>query len=64
MSEAKDNRENISPDPLTRIRDTYTLAYTPECSNESDEVMVEYFLQTLAEIALAVASRKNKEVKQ
>jgi len=61
----KVNQENISPDLLTRIHPTYTLTDTPVEVNEADEITVKHFLQTLAEIALAVASRdKNNEVKQ
>jgi hypothetical protein len=60
MNQPPDKKEN-APDLLTRIRDAYTLAYTPECSNEADEVMVRNFLHTLAEVALAVASRKGKD---
>jgi hypothetical protein len=39
---------------------------TPEEFSEADKVMVWEFLNTLAEVAVAVASRKNKdnEVKQ
>jgi hypothetical protein len=64
MSAEKVNPENISPDPLTRIRNPYTLSPTPAESAESDEIIVKHFLQTLAEIALAVASRQGKGVKQ
>jgi hypothetical protein len=49
---------------LTRIRNPYTLSTTPAEPGEADEIIVKHFLQTLAEIALAVASRKGKEVKQ
>jgi hypothetical protein len=64
MSQEKVNPENISTDPLTRIRNPYTLSTTPAESSEADEIIVKHFLQTLAEIALAVASRKGKGVKQ
>ena len=64
MSAEKVNPENKSRDPLTRIRNPYTLSPTPAESAEADEIIVKHFLQTLAEIALAVASRKGKEVKQ
>jgi hypothetical protein len=63
MSIKKVNPENISTDPLTRIRNPYTLSPTPAESSEADELIVKHFLQTLAEVALAVASRKGKEVK-
>ena len=66
MSAEKVNPENISTDPLTRIRNPYTLSTTPAEPGEADEIIVKHFLQTLAEIALAVASRKggDKGVKQ
>jgi hypothetical protein len=63
MNTEKVNPENISPDPLTRIRNPYTLSPTPAEPSEAEEIIVKHFLQTLAEIALAVASRKGKEVK-
>jgi len=63
MSAEKVNPEIISTDPLTRIRNPYTLSPTPAESSEADELIVKHFLQTLAEVALAVASRKGKEVK-
>ena len=55
---------NKYSDPLTCIRNAYTLSTTPKPGNEADDVIVGYFLHTLAEIALAVASRKavDKEV--
>jgi hypothetical protein len=64
MSAEKVNPENISTDPLTHIRNPYTLSPTPAESSEADEIIVKHFLQTLAEVALAVASRKGKGVKQ
>ncbi len=42
---------------LTGIRDTYTLATTPPQGSETDTLMINNFLTTLAEIAIAVASR-------
>ena len=47
---------------LTSIQETYTLSNTEERSNEVDRLAVKHFLNTLAEIALAIASRKSKEV--
>ena len=49
---------------LTSIHGTYTLSNTEERFNEFDKLAVKHFLNTLAEIALAIASRKahNKEV--
>ena len=49
-----ENSENGGENLLTSIRDAYTLAAT----NEVEALMVNNFLNTLAEIALAVASRK------
>ena len=63
MSAEKVNPGNISTDPLTRIRNPYTLSTTPAEASEADEIIVKHFLQTLAEIALVVASRKDKGVK-
>jgi len=65
MSAEKVNPANISPDPLTRIHDPYTLFATPAGLTAADEVIVQNFLQTLAEVALAVAARKGnaQEVK-
>ena len=63
MNTEKVNPENISPDPLTRIRNPYTLSPTPAEPSEADDLVVKHFLQTLAEVALAVASRTGKGVK-
>ena len=51
--------ENGALDRLTRIRGAYTLAspHGPN-ANEVDSLMVKHFLDTLAEVALAVASRR------
>ena len=64
MNTEKVNPENISPDPLTRIRNPYTLSPTPAEPSEADDLVVKHFLQTLAETALVVASRQGKGVKQ
>ncbi len=51
--------ESGRQNPLTCIRDAYTLASPQEVdANEVDRLMVKYFLDTLAEVALSVASRK------
>jgi hypothetical protein len=43
---------------LTRIRDAYTLFDTPEPdSNETESLIVKNFLDTLAEVTIAIASR-------
>ena len=45
---------------LTSIHDAYTLSPTPEGANNADELNVKNFLNTLAEIALSVAQRKQR----
>ena len=42
---------------LTCIHDKYTLATTPGQGSETDSLMINNFLTTLADIAIAVASR-------
>jgi len=57
-----DNQEDRRRNALTSIRNTYTLAAThEEVEGEVNEIAVKHFLQTLAEVALAVASRKAGE---
>lgn len=52
----KDHAEN----PLTSIRGAYTLASPQEYeADELDKIMVRHFLDTLAEVALAVAARNS-----
>lgn len=46
---------------LTGIHPCYTLASTPEPGSETDRLMIDNFLITLAEIALSVASRNLRE---
>ena len=47
---------------LTGIQSAYTVSATPETNtSEVDEIMIKEFLQTLADISLAIASR-NSEV--
>ena len=49
-----------SESALTSIRDSYTLPCTPEPdAGEVDKIIIDNFLQTLSEIALAIAARKN-----
>ena len=53
--------ENGAADALTSIRGAYTLASPHEPNaNEVDSLMVKLFLNTLAEVALAIASRQVK----
>lgn len=59
-----DQSESTQNDPenlLTSIHDAYTLAATPDTHAEVEELMIKQFLDTLAEIAMAVASRKTQE---
>jgi hypothetical protein len=54
---------NGAENPLTRIRDAYTLAATDEhAGNEVEDLMVRHFIETLAEVALSVASRHAGEI--
>ena len=54
-----ENPENDSQNLLTSGHDAYTLASTNEQdADETERIMVQNFLRTLAELALAVASRK------
>ncbi len=62
---ARDNHENYEEKALTCIRPSYTLSDTPEPdSNETESLIVKNFLNTLAEIALSIASRKNGDSDQ
>ena len=49
--------ENTLDGRLTSIHTPYTLAATPDAC-EVNDLMVRHFIETLAEVALAVASRK------
>jgi len=60
------NPEKISPktdeNVLTGIHDAYTVSATSETgSSEVDEVMIKNFLETLAEISIAIAARSGEE---
>ena len=60
------NPENNNPknnlgQVLTSIHGAYTLSNTPE-DLKVDKITINNFLETLAEIALSIASRKSKEV--
>ncbi len=45
---------------LTNIHSAYTLADTQKGNgNEVKDLMVKHFIETLAEVALSIASRKN-----
>lgn len=57
--EAKNYLSENEKKALTSIHDAYTLSNT----NEVDSVMLNNFLNTLAEVAMAIASRKSQEIK-
>ena len=60
--EVPDSNENSHPNVLTGIHASYTLSATQTGeASEVNELMLKHFLNTLAEIALAVASRKEAE---
>ena len=51
--------ESGRQNPLTCIRGAYTLASPQEVdANEVDRLMIKHFPDTMAEVALSVASRK------
>jgi hypothetical protein len=62
-TDSQNNIENLDPTALTSIRDLYTLSPTQEDS-EADRIMIQNFIQTLAEIALSIASRHLGEDKK
>ncbi len=53
------SEKNNQVNPLMCIHNTYTLAYTEDDGSELDKLIVKNFVETLANVALAVASRKN-----
>ena len=55
--------QNTLDGRLTSIHPAYTLAATPEAS-EVDQLTVKHFIETIAEVALAVASRKIADQEQ
>ena len=56
--EVPESSENQRPNVLTGIHPAYTLSATRDAS-EVDSMIIDNFLQTLADIALAVASRND-----
>ena len=65
MKVHRDKPENYEEKALTCIHPSYTLSDTPEPdSNETESLIVKNFLNTLAEIALSIASRKNGDSDQ
>jgi hypothetical protein len=60
--QAGDSLSTEAPEALTSIHGTYTLASPHEPNaNEVENLMVKNFLNTLAETALAIASRQAKQ---
>ncbi len=54
----RDKSENQEEKALTCIHPAYTLFHTPEPdSNETESLIVKKFLDTLAEVTIAIASR-------
>ena len=49
--------ETYAPEALTGIHRAYTLAATNEPGTELEDLMVKHFIETLAEVAMAVAAR-------
>jgi hypothetical protein len=62
--EPTNNSQNDQKKALTSIHGTYTLSNTRAVFGELDGQTVKNFLNTLAEIALVIASRKDNEAKQ
>jgi hypothetical protein len=60
---SQNNIEDLDSGALTSIRDMYTLSPTQE-DTEADRIMIQNFISTLAEIALAIASRNQGETKE
>ena len=65
MAERTQNQSGIPPqNGLTSIPQPIHCVATDEGEdehNEADRVIIQHFLQTLAEIALAVAARRGKQ---
>ena len=62
MKVNRDKPKNQEEKALTRIRPAYTLFDTPEPdSNETENLIVKNFLNTLADISLSIASRNDKK---
>ena len=59
LPDRPDSQDSPS-EALTSIGHMYTLAATNEAGSEIDEIMVRHFVETVAEIALAIASRKTR----
>ena len=65
MDVDSDKSENQAEKALTCIHAAYTLSDTPEPEpNETESLIVNNFLNTLAEISLSISSRKNGDSDQ
>jgi hypothetical protein len=53
----KDNQENTDEKSLTCIHSAYTMADT---TDEVEKLMINNFLNTLADTAISIASRNNE----
>jgi hypothetical protein len=54
------NPENTNKDVLTGIHSPYTVSANPEPElREADKIMINNLLNTLAEVALSIASRES-----
>ncbi len=58
-NEANEVENNLAR--LTGILNKYTLATTPEQGSETETLMINNFLTTLADVAIAVASRNIRD---
>lgn len=56
ITDPLENSQKNPQNALTCIRDRYTLADTPDSVND---LMIKNFLNTLAEIALSIATRES-----
>ena len=62
-NETQEKFEKSRLEALTSIRGAYTLAATANVS-EVEGLMIRHFIETLAEVALSVASRKAEQKEQ
>jgi hypothetical protein len=54
--------ERVPSEALTSIHSMYTLAATNEAvGSEVEDLMVKHFIETLSEIAMAIASRRSRK---
>ncbi len=55
------NPENIVDNVLTGIHEAYTVSATTETeTSEANKIMIKNFLETLAEISIAIAIRNTR----